>query len=57
MILAIENRSHPAWYCLNCKVSHNILYKDGKESYCEKCVPEEIKEKAILVNQNREIIK
>ncbi len=57
MIYAIENRSHPAWYCPKCKIPHNLLYKDGRLSYCDNCVPEEIKDKAILINQNREVIK
>lgn len=52
----IINDSHPAWFCSKCSISHHLLYMKGKERYCPECVPYEIKDKAIFMNQNREII-
>ena len=55
-ILAIKNESNPAFYCKKCKLAHHLLYVDSKNKYCEGCVSVEIKNKALLVNQNREVI-
>lgn len=46
----------PAWYCKKCEDSHRILYLDGDIYYCEKCVPPQIKDQAVYMNQNREPI-
>jgi len=46
-----------AWYCSNCNFAHNDLYVDvDDKKYCPQCVPSEVKEKAIGINQNRESI-
>lgn len=55
MILAIKTVKQ--WYCKECKKVHDILYFVSKnKSYCEDCVPIDIKEKSVLVNQNRKRI-
>lgn len=51
---------HPnIWFCKNCKVGHNRLYVSNviKEKYCPNCVPKDIEEKAIDINECREVIK
>lgn len=42
--------------CKRCNISHNALYKTKDNSYCEKCVPKDIKKDSIKINQNREKI-
>jgi len=46
-----DNKAVKTFRCKRCKISHNILYKINGKSYCEKCVPENIKKKAITANQ------
>lgn len=55
-IKAILNRSNPAWFCERCKKEHHILYIDGNQRYCERCVPEEVKNTAEYCNEIFEVI-
>ena len=47
-----------SFYCRKCNKGHNSLYKLGKNSWCDNCVPQEIKEgnNTITINQNQKII-
>lgn len=56
LIQAIYIDQHPAWYCQKCHTSHNVLYVNGKKHYCTNCVSEDVKKKAVYMNQNREPI-
>lgn len=49
-----ENKYINSFYCKNCKVAHNVLYKNNEESYCELCVPEKVKNKCKSINQSKE---
>lgn len=51
----ISNINTKQFRCKNCNRSHNKLYKIKGKSYCELCVPGELKGKCRIVNQNREI--
>lgn len=51
-----ENKYINTFYCKKCKVAGKVVYKDDEESYCELCVPEELKSKCKIINQNREEI-
>lgn len=42
------------FWCKRCKKSGDILYKINDDSYCEGCVPKEIANNCITINQNRE---
>lgn len=54
MIIGIINKSYPAWFCKSCRVNCNIIYHEGQNRYCEHCVPDNIAENALYINQNRE---
>ena len=49
---------YESWYCNYCGKNHKRLYVNNldKSSYCDNCVPEDIKNKSVDINQNREII-
>lgn len=54
--VCIISRHHYQFWCKTCKYASNKVYKANGESYCDKCVPKNIKNKCVLMNQNREII-
>lgn len=56
MDVGIVNRSKPAWFCQRCKDESSIIYYTKGNKYCEKCVPDDVKANAILVNQIRKPI-
>jgi len=56
MIQAIVNNCNPAWYCKKCEDNHRILFINGKLRYCENCIPQTIKDQAVYMNQNRELL-
>lgn len=56
LIRAIVIKCQVAWFCKRCRVGHQVLYKDGDESFCPKCVPSEIKSRAAYFNHVGESI-
>ena len=46
------------WYCKNCKRAHGSLYIDNvnNKHYCELCIPDDVKSKAIKINENGEML-
>ena len=43
--------SYNNWYCKKCRVDHsNLFFVKSGESYCEHCVPSDIKGKFKKVN-------
>lgn len=46
---------HNQFFCKNCKKATNIIYKVGGLTYCEDCVPEELKDLP-AIDCNREPI-
>ena len=46
------------WYCKKCEKAHDRLYINiyDKERYCEHCVPPDIMERSVDVNQSQKII-
>lgn len=55
MILIIADKKN--FFCKRCMKAHGNLYKDKSgNSFCDKCVPEELKDAATRMNQNRELI-
>lgn len=56
MIKAIVIKAKPAFYCKSCKDTSQVLYINGRFRYCSKCVPTDIREKAVYYNQNGEEI-
>lgn len=50
--------NHESWHCSYCESDHTRLYVSNldKRTYCEICVPEDIKDLSVDINQNRELI-
>lgn len=46
------------WFCKNCRKAHGALYCDNTtgEHYCESCVPDDVKQKTIKVNENGDVL-
>lgn len=42
------------FWCKKCNRASNVLYKTSKDSYCECCVPKELSNNYIAINQNRD---
>lgn len=36
------------FFCKNCKKSTNVIYKTGDLTYCEECVPEELRDLPVM---------
>lgn len=51
MIKAIVIKTKPAFYCKSCSDSSQVLYIDEDKRYCEKCVPEGVKQQSRYYNQ------
>lgn len=49
------------FYCKNCKKATKSIFKckddkGNKLTYCDSCVPDDIKSRAIKINQKQELI-
>lgn len=56
-----NNKSINQFYCKNCKRATKSIFKlkddkSNKSTYCDSCVPDDIKSKAIKINQKQELI-
>ena len=52
-----RNKFIRSFWCRTCKHPTNVIYKDNRDTYCEKCVTKDVKERAVSVNQCREEIR
>lgn len=54
----IHSRIENQWWCKHCKKTHNKLYKEfhNGNSFCDSCVPDFVRKKAIHINQNQQLI-
>lgn len=55
-VYRIESAIGYQYWCKQCCHATRVLYMFEDKRYCEDCVPKELKEKAIHINQNRELI-
>lgn len=55
-VYCIVNDCREAWFCAKCRKKSSELYYLNKSRWCDKCVSDEIKNQAIRINQNQELL-
>ena len=55
-VYCIVNNCYDAWFCEKCRKKSSELYYHNKSKWCERCVSDEIRNQAIRINQNQELV-
>lgn len=56
VVKIVSNTKVTQFWCKSCRAAVSEIYKNKKDTWCEHCVPEEIKDIAVAMSQTRELL-